>query len=259
MSDQLLLFLLLVLPLLVAAVLTYLGILAIGLGPIVAVFRSVSKPVKGVLIVLGLLMILSPILFHFGMDMRAQHKADKRLAELAALERTSLAARLPRYYVGTPGFFSPELNAFVERRYGLRRLPEAEDYRLSQAYAHYREAESCHRFNSDNPMMPGTRLPKCKLLPDSVQSVLGLREPILVFAEGHATSMQEDNILAGKIYEIRLITPKEDLLVAYYEERTVEDTPGIFNPYASGRRNASDEPPPTLKAFIEAGLEGANR
>jgi hypothetical protein len=187
-----------------------------------------------------LLVILSPVLFHFGMDIRAHHKADKRLAELAALERTSLAGRLPRHYIDT-GEFYPELDAFVRQRHGLRRLPEPEDERLSQAYQHYRAAENCHRRNPDNPMLPGTQLPICRPVPESVQSALGLREPLLVFAAGHATSMMEDNILAGKIYEIRLITPEEDLLVAYYEERTVENKPGIFNPYASGRRNASTE------------------
>lgn len=259
MSDPSLLFLFLVLPTLVVAVLTYLGILTIGLGPILAVFRSVSTPVKGVLIVLGVLVILSPVLFHVGMDLHAQHKADKRQAALAALERTSLAGKLPRHYIAVGGAFGPELHAFVQRRYGLRRLPEGEDYRVSQAYAHYREAERCHRFNPGNPMMPGTRLAICKRLPDSAHGALGLGEPILVFAEGQATSMREDNILAGKIYEIRLITPDEDLLVAYYEERTVEETPGIFNPYASGRRNASQERPPALKDFIETALEGASR
>lgn len=102
-------------------------------------------------------------------------------------------------------------------------------------------------------MMPGTRLPKGRSLAESAHLSLTLREPVLVFVEGHTTSMREENILAGEIYEIRLITPHKDLLVAYSEECTVEDTPSNFNPHASvGQR-------PTLKEFIEVEMEGASR
>lgn len=257
MSDQFLLFLLLVLPVLAAALLTYLGILVVGLGPILTMFRSAPPVLKCVLMALGVMVILSPVIFHVGMNMRAQHKADQRQAHLAQLERTNLAGRLPTRFIADG--FRPELITFIEERFGLRTYPEAENKRLEEAYRAYRRAEWCHRRFPGNQMMPGTKLPRCKSLPDSVQSALGLREPVLVFAEGRNTSMREDNILAGEIYEIRLITPQQDLLVAYYEERTVEDMPSIFNPYASGRRNASKEPPPTLEEFIEAALEGASR
>lgn len=71
--------------------------------------------------------------------------------------------------------------------------------------------------------------------------------------------MREDNVLAGEIYEIRLVTPQEDLLVDYFEERTVEDFPSLFNPYAAKRRNAASAAPPTLKAFIETAMEEARR
>lgn len=258
MSDQFLLFLFLVLPVLVAAILTYLGILAVGLGTILAAFRSAHPLLKGALLSVGLLVILSPFLFHTGMEMRAHQKADLRQAHLAQLERVDLAGRLPRNFIAVGGFW-PEIITFIQTRYGLRTYPAAENKRLVDAYRAYRRAEWCHRRFPGNQMMPGTKLPKCSSLPDSAQSALGLREPLLVFAEGFNTSMREDNILAGDIYEIRLITPREDLLVAYYEERTVEDTPSIFNPYASGRRNASDERPPTLKAFIETSMQGASR
>lgn len=259
MSDQFLLFLLLVLPVLVAAILTYLGILAVGLGTIVAAFKSAHPVVKGALLVVGVLVILSPVLFHTGMDMRAQHRADQRQAHLAQLDRTSLAGRMPRHFIAVGSGLTSDRIAFIAARYPLRTYPEPENMRLVEAYRAYRRAELCHRRFPGNPMMRGTRLPVCKPLPDSVQSALDLREPLLVFAEGFSTSMREDNILAGDIYEIRLITPKEDLLVAYYEERTVEETVSIFNPYASGRRNASDERPPTLKAFIETAIEDASR
>ena len=88
---------------------------------------------------------------------------------------------------------------------------------------------------------------------------LGKTVRVLVFAEGRHTSMRDDNVLSGEIYEIRLITPQEDLLVDYFEERTVEDFPSIFNPYAARRRNAADEAPPTHKAFIEKAMGEARR
>lgn len=244
-------------PVLVAAILTYLGILVVGLGTIQAAFKSAHPVFRTVLIFVGLLVILSPFLFHAGMDMRAQQRADAHQAKLSELERVDLAGRLPRSFVAV-GSFRSELIDFIRARYRLRTYPEAENQRLVDAYRAYRRAELCNR-RFGGEMMPGTKLPKCKPLPDSVQSALGLHEPILVFAEGFNTSMREDNVLAGKIYEVRLITPQKDLLVAYYEERTVEETISIFNPYASGRSNASDERPPALKAFIETAMQGASR
>ena len=259
MSDAFLLFLFLVLPVIVAAVLTYLGILVVGLGPIVAVYRSAPSYLKGLLIFAGLLVIVSPALFLAGMDQRAEQKADQREAHLAQLERADLTGRLPKHYITVGGGFSSDLHAFVETRFGLRRFPEAEDTRLSEAYRSWRRAERCHRLNPDNPMFQGTQLPICKPLPGALQSALGLGEPVLVFAVGHATSLLEDNVIAGEVYEIRLVTPQEDLLVAYFEERTIEDVPSVFNPYASGRKKASTERPPALKDFIETSLEGASR
>lgn len=259
MSNDTMMFVILVLPGLLLAGLVYLGILAVGLGTIVAAFKSAHPVLKGTLVLAGVLVILSPVLFQWGTDMRAQKKADQRQAHLAQLERASFAGRMPARFI-TSGNFGPELRQFIRTRYRLAEFPEAENQRLVEAYRAYRGAEWCHRrFPGNPPMMRGTKLPTCKPLPDSVQSALGLREPILVFAEGFNTSMREDNILAGEIYEIRLITPEDDLLVAYFEERTVEDRSGMFNQYASGRRNASSEQPPTLKAFIETAMKEAGQ
>lgn len=258
MSDQFLLFLLLVLPVLIAGILAYLGILAVGLGTVVAAFRSAHPVLKGTLLLVGVLVILSPVLFHTGIEMRAQHKADQRQAKLEQLERTSLAGRLPGHFIALGGSFRPELLTSIKTRYGLRTYPEAENRRLAEAYRSYRRAELCHRRHGGEKM-PGTALPKCRTLPETVQGALDLREPLLVFAEGFNTSMREDNVLAGDIYEIRLITPQEDLLVAYFEERTVEGTPTIFNPWTPPRRNSADTQPPTLEQFIETALQGASR
>lgn len=247
----------LVAPALVAAIVTYLGILFVGLGTIVAAYRSAHPLVKGALYSVGILLISSPLLFHAGMEMRAQHKADVRQADLIGMERVDLAGRLPARFIAV-GSFRPELIDFIEARYRLSRYPQAENKRLVGAYRAYRRAERCHRVLAGE-MMPGTKIPVCKALPDKVQSALGLREHLLVFAEGRDASLREGNTIAGRIYEIRLITPQEDLLVDYFEERTVEGTPSVFNPYASWRRNASNEQAPSLKAFIETAMQRAGR
>jgi len=258
MSGQFSLFLFLVLPVLIAGALVFLAIFATGAGTIAAALRSAHPAPKAALLLAGILIILSPFLYQAAANTRAESNADQREASLADLERVDLAGRLPDKFI-TVGNFGPELISEIETRYRLRTYDDEENQRLTEAYRAYRQAELCHRRFPGNPMMPGTRLPKCKPLPASVQAALALDEPVLVFAEGRHTSLREDNILAGQMYEIRLITADEDLLVAYYEERTVEDRPGIFNPYASGRRNASDECPPTLEAFIEIAMQDASR
>lgn len=247
----------LVFPSLAAAALVILALLAVGIVAIRAGLRSASWRTKTLLLAAGALVIASPILYHAGMDLRAQHKADQRQARLAEMERADLAERLPGKFIAV-GDFRPELIDFIRTRYQLSSFPAAENTRLEAAYRAYRSAERCHR-RFPGEMMPGTKLPKCRRLPDSVQSALGLHEPILVFAEGRDTSMREDNFIAGQIYEIRLITPHEDLLVDYFEERTVTGTPSIFFPWAPGRLRDADNPAPPLRDFIEAALKGASR
>lgn len=251
------LFWLLVFPVLLAAVLVYLGVLVVGLGTIRIAFGSRSPAVRALLIVAGVLVIASPALYHLGADKLARQRADLRQTDLASLERVDLAGRLPGRFIAV-GNFRPELIDSIRSRYGMSIFPEAENNRLVEAYRLHRRAELCHRRFGDQKV-PGTALPKCKPMADSIQSALDLREPILVFAEGRHTSMREDNVIAGEIYEIRLITPREDLLVAYFEERTVESATSIFNPYAPPRRRASDERAPTLQEFIETALQGADR
>ncbi len=220
----------LVFPMLVAAAVVYLVLVVIGLSTIRIAF-SLSHPLlKIALVSIGLMVIASPLMYHALMDLRAQHEADGRQAALADLERVNLAGRLPETFI-TVGDFGQEVISFIETNYPLRTYSTEENKRLVDAYRNYRKAERCHR-RFAGEVMPGTKIPKCKKLPASVQSALDLREPVLVFATGRDTSMREDNVLAGKIYEIRLITPQEDVLVAYYEQRTVEGTTSIFSPYA---------------------------
>lgn len=250
-------FWILVFPALAAAALVWLALLAVGVGVMRAARRSSNPVLKTALLAAGLAVIASPILYHIGLDRLAQREADRRAADLARLPRVDLAGRLPKRFIAV-GDFAPDLLAFIETEYRIGRFPEDEEKRLVDAYRLYRSAERCNR-RFAGETQPGTKLPKCRTLPQSLQQALALREPILVFAEGRHTSMREDNVLAGEIYEIRLVTPQEDLLVDYFEERTVEDFPSLFNPYAAKRRNAASAAPPTLKAFIETAMEEARR
>lgn len=250
-------FWILVFPALAAAVLVWLALLVVGLGVIRAARRSSNPVLRAALLSAGLAVIASPVLYHTGLDRLAQQKADRRAADLSRLERVDLAGRLPKRFIAV-GDFRPELLSFIEAEYRISRFPENEETRLIDAYRLFRSAERCNR-RFAGETQPGTKLSKCRAPPESLQRALALRESVLVFAEGRHTSMRDDNVLSGEIYEIRLITPQEDLLVDYFEERTVEDFPSIFNPYAARRRNAADEAPPTLKAFIETAMEEARR
>ena len=99
----------------------------------------------------------------------------------------------------------------------------------------------------------------CRDLPGSIQSALKINEPVLFFAEGSSTSYRRSNTLVGKMYEVRLVTRTEDLLVDYFEQRTVEDPVGITNPYSSGWKLDRRHKAPTMKEFIQTALEGASR
>ena len=250
-------FWILVFPVLLLAGLVWLGLAVVGAGTIRAALKSRNVGLRAGFVVVGVMLIAAPILYLYGADHLAQRGADARQEALAGLPRADLSGRLPARFIAV-GNFQPDVTRFIETRYRLTPYPEAENRRLVDAYRAFRKAELCRRRFGD-AMTPGTRLPVCKPLPDSVQSALDLRAPLLVFAEGSATSMREDNVIAGKLYEIRLVTPKEDLLVAYFEERTVRGGPSLFNPFAPPRSRASTERPPTLTAFIETALEGASR
>lgn len=251
------LFWLLVFPILAMAVLTFVVILAVGLGTIRAALKSTNTAVKSMLLIAGLLVIASPVVYHWGMEQRAQGNADQRQTYLESLERISLVGILPRRFIAV-GNFRPELIAHIRSQYQLMPFPEVQDEQMVEAYRLYRRAELCHRLFG-NETVPGTALSKCRSLAVSVQSALNLKEPILVFAEGRHTSLREDNVSAGKMYEIRLITPDQDFLVDYFEERTVNGNPSIFNPYAPERHRASNQRPPTLHEFIEDAMHEASR
>lgn len=246
-----------VLPMMVAALVVYLAILAVGAGTIRIALKSTRLTTRALLLAMGLSVIASPILYHIGMDALAGQRADRRQEELAGQERIDLAGRLPRQFI-TVGNFRPELVDFIASQYGIGMFPEAENARLVEAYRLHRRAQLCRRrFGGES--VPGTALPKCRSTAVSAQAALNISEPVLVFAEGRHTSLREDNVIAGAIYEIRLVTPREDLLVAYFEERTVKGTVSVFNPYAPPRRRASQELVPTLKEFIETAMQGASR
>lgn len=103
------------------------------------------------------------------------------------------------------------------------------------------------------------QIPICKDLPPSIHVAVNIKEPVLFFAEGSKTSYLMSNTRVGNMYEIRLITPTEDLLVDYYEDRILERPAGITNPFSSGYERDPDAPRLHIIDFIKRALEGAPR
>lgn len=250
-------FWILVLPVLLAAVLYFLSFFVLGTGIAVAGSQKIRGMGRVAIVLFGICVIAAPFVLEFYLESQAQRRADERQAELAALERTSLEGRLPVHYLPLNPLVPIEVE-IVERRHGLRRFEESEETRLRAAYRQFRKAEFCNQHFAGQTM-PGTALSVCRPLPASVHDAVATDQPFLVFATDHDTSLRQSNTVAGKMYEIRLITPEEDLLVDYFEERTVMRRPGITRPFSSEVQLASDGRPPHRSEFIKAALEGASR
>lgn len=255
----------LLLPLLVAFILYYLFFFVIGS----RFLKTGFKARKAVLVFIGIGVMTAPFTIQKIRDFKAQQKANDVYEYLASLERTSLEGRLPRKYV-TVGSFTNANIKLIQNQYGLRPFPEAENNRLKAAYRNYRKAEFCHKYTYDRvaayreKFQPRNKLPICRPLPDSLQDALNIKQPVLFFVEGSSTSYRRSNVMIGKKYEIRLVTPREDLLVEYFEEREIDSPAGVTNPLSSGRKLDSrkldkQEPTPTQQEFIQNALENASR
>jgi len=249
-------FWILVFPVLLVAVLYFLSYLVLGTGMVIAGSESRRGIRRVALILIGTCVVATPFALEFHLETQAQRRADERQAELAALERTSLEGRLPARYIALNALVPAEIE-IIEQRHGLRRFDEGKEARLRAAYRQFRKAEFCNRHFAGQTM-PGTALSVCRPLPASLHDAMATDEAFLVIATDHDTSLRQSNTVVGKMYEIRLITPQEDLLIDYFEERTVLRPPGITNPFSSGVRLASDGRPPHRAEFIRAALKGAS-
>ena len=107
--------------------------------------------------------------------------------------------------------------------------------------------------------MPGTQIPICRDLPDSIQTALDIKEPVLFFADAESTSYRISNTFVGNMFEIRLVTRTEDLLVDYYEDRFLKRPAGITNPYSSGFTLDPNGQRVSRRVFIERAVDGAKR
>ena len=251
-------FWLLVFPVLAAAFLYFLGVFTIGSGLVVAGLKSARSGRKAILVVIGIGVIAAPFIAMKIQSLVAQQEADAVQEQLAALERIGLQGRLPQRFV-TVGSYGKADTDFIQKRYGLRQFSDPEDVRLREAYSSYRKTSFCHKFLYKEKMAPNINIPNCRSPPESIQAALNIEEPVLFFVEGASTSYRRSNVIVGTMYEIRLVTKNEDLLVDYYEQRMLDDPAGITNPYTSGRKVDSDDKPPTQREFIEAAMQGASR
>ena len=239
-------------PLVLIAVLYVLGFFTAG--AIVAGGARRARPrQKSVFLVLGLLIAVAPWLHLKWMDARELARAEARLNRLAELERIDLKGRIPDRILVSGRSASPLLMK-AAARYGLRPYAEDEAARLSAAYGRYRANEYCLRTDPD-AMIPGTAIRRCKPLESSIQEALELREPILVFAHDNSTSYRQSNTYVGAMYELRLITAREDRLVDYYEELSVNAPFSPIRPFGSGWRKATNERPMRPEDFLIRALE----
>lgn len=249
-------FWLLVFPLLLAAVLYFFGFFTVGLGFISSALKSKSPAFKPLLLFIGLGIASYPVLAIKMQQFRADEKADERQDYLADLEKVTLNGRLPQKFV-TVGRFSESDIDFIKRRYRLGQYSKIETDRLARAYRLYRKAEFCHT-HSSGKTLPGTQLSICRDLPDSIQSALNTKEPILFIAEGSNTSLRTSNKIVGNMYEVRLVTKSDDRLVDYYEDRTLDRPAGITNPFSSGVKRDPKAEKLSRRDFIQRAFQTAN-
>jgi len=250
-------FWILVFPMLLIAILYYLGFLTVGLGFVSSAFKSRNFIRKFFLLFIGIGVISFPFLAIKLQHFQADRKADQRQEYIDNLERVSLNGRLPRKFVTVGIFSKPDID-FIKRQYRIGQYTQTETDRLARAYQLYRKAQFCHT-HSSGKTLPGTQIPICRDLPESIQAVLEIKEPILFFAEGSNTSLRTSNTFVGNIYEARLVTRSEDLLIDYYEDRTLERPAGITNPYSSGLKRDPNAEKLSRRDFIQKALKGATR
>lgn len=250
------LFWLLVFPVMLVIALYYLGVLTVGLGFIGAAFKTRRPALKVTAAALGIVFISSPFIYPKVQRAIAENKADQRQVQLAQMERVNLANRLPKKFVIIGRYKETDI-ALIENRYGLSQFPVIEDIRLTKAYIKYRSAADCKR-HTGRKRTRKTIIPACSQSADTLQSILKMQEPALFFIEGLNTSYRPTGTLIGKIYEARLITSTENLLVDYFEQKTVESPPSFINPFKSDRDLDLQHKPPAAADFIEAVLEDAS-
>jgi len=248
-------FWLLVFPVLLVAILYYLGFLTAGLSFIGATFKR-GAPKRNLLVLfIGLLIAAAPFIASKIQRIQAERQADLWQAEIANFERVNLRGRMPKKIVIMNSAREARLLP-IAAKYGLRPFDDAEAGRLRSAYRQYRRNAYCHSHSSGKMMSDKIQIPVCKPLPESLQNVLNLREPVLFFAEDSATSYRRTNILMGDKYELRLVTPRQDLLVDYFEQRTLKKPIGITNPFGSGWILDHTHKPPRDEVFLESALRG---
>lgn len=248
-------FWILVFPLLLLAVLYFLGFLTIGSTFVSTAFKAKGLLSKTMFLVIGIGVISFPIIAIKVQHIQADRKADQRHERLSNIERINLKGRMPRRFV-TVGNYSKSDTDFISKRYRIGQYPQEEAQRLSAAYRAYRRVEYCHSHSSGKTLR-GTQIPICRDLPVSIQAALDIKEPILFFAEGASTSYRISNTFVGNMFEIRLVTHSEDLLVDYYEDRFLERPAGITNPFTSGFTLDPNGQQVSRKDFIERALDGA--
>ena len=251
-------FWLLVFPVLLVAALYYLGFLTAGLSFVKSAFTSKNPGRQFAFLFIGIGIMSTPFLLTKFQHVQADKRADQRAERLANLERIDLAGRYPKWFVTVGGYQKTHID-LIKQESRMRQFPQAENDRLASAYRLYRQAEFCHSHSAGKTLSRKVKIPICRDLPESIHAALSIKEPVLFFVKGASTSYLMSNTHVGNMYEVRLVTPTQDLLVDYYEDRILERPAGITNPFSSGYTRDPDAPRLHIIDFIKRNLEGARR
>lgn len=190
-------------------------------------------------------------------------KKESKLREqyLNALLRHDISQNIPRRIVNMGKLSETDLT-YIKKKYNLHEFHSREDERLKEAYEDYRSTEYCIKHIASKKKPKSIRnsllgaIPSCGKMPENLPVSLKQSEPAIYFIEGFSTAYRLKGPLHGSIYELRYISPTEDYLLDYFEQRTFKVAKTRSNPYTSGRDLDWRHTPPQRLDFIETALSG---
>lgn len=255
------LFWLLVFPLIIIAVLWYLGFITTGLLILTRAFKSKSILFATLLSLIAIGVIAYPFVYPKAYEKVAEKDSKSREQQLNDLPRYDVSQNMPRYFVNMSKLSETDLN-YIKKKYKFREFYSKEDTRLKEAYEKYRRTEYCIKHIASKKKPKSLRkenlhiVPSCGKKADNLSAALDQRQPAIYFIEGFNTAYRLKGPLRGKIYELRYVTPTEDYLIDYFEQRTIKEPRTPANPFSSGRDLDWRHTPPERLDFIKDGLSG---
>ncbi len=243
----------------IASAMWYLGYLLPAAVLIKTAFRSRSLTVGLILIAAAVAFAMTPFVLPKKFEEKAKVDAVDRQTYIANLPRYDIRLKMPKKIVNLGRLSEKDLQT-LSTKYGIKEFNDFEDERLKEAYASYRRTEYCYRHIAGTEPKslknsPLGMVPSCNQLPESMIVALKPKMPAIYFVENKSMSEKMKGPIQGTSYEIRYISATEDLLIDYFEQKTVEEfkRPGQVT---SGRKLDHTHKPPRRMEFITLALSG---